>query len=92
MHCPKCGAEDTVVVSRGLVARLGEGFSLAGNQFKLSAREVAIATCTACDLHLVGHLETSADPEAGMYFVVNEQLTRESGPPLAGEADRPEAG
>jgi hypothetical protein len=71
MRCPKCAAENTVIVSRGLQARPLGSFSLAGAQMKFSAHEVVIATCTECDLHLVGHLETSADPEAGLYFVVD---------------------
>lgn len=70
MRCPKCGTENTVEVRRGLQARPIGSFSLAGNQMKFSAREVAIATCTACDLHLVGHLEGTSDPEEGLYFVV----------------------
>ncbi len=71
MHCPGCGAQNTVQVSRGLRARPIGSFSLAGNQMKFSVNEVAVATCTQCDLHLVGHLETGADPEAGLYFVVD---------------------
>lgn len=71
-HCPKCGGEDTVEVRRGFVAKPLGTFSLAGAQMKVSAHEVAIATCTECDLHLTGHLETTADPEAKIYFIVDE--------------------
>jgi len=78
MHCPKCAAENTVIVRCGLRARPIGTFSLAGAQMKFSVYEVAIATCTECDLHLVGHLETSTDPESGLYFVV-DTADREGG-------------
>jgi predicted RNA-binding Zn-ribbon protein involved in translation (DUF1610 family) len=72
-RCPKCGAQDTVEIKRGFKARPLGSFSLAGNQLKFSANEVAIATCTSCDLHVVGHLETGPDPEVNeIYFVADE--------------------
>jgi transcription elongation factor Elf1 len=75
MHCPKCGAENTVEVKRGFRAQPIGSFSLAGNQMKVSAVEIAIATCTNCDLRLEGHLETGSDPEEdGLYFVADEPL------------------
>ncbi len=74
-HCPKCGEQDTVEVKRGFKARPLGSFSLAGNQPKFSANEVAIATCTNCDLRVVGHLETGPDPEVDkIYFVADEPM------------------
>jgi len=70
-RCPQCGGESTVEVERGLRARPLGSHSLAGAQMKVSAREVAVATCTNCDLHLIGHLETGPDPEGKLYFVVD---------------------
>jgi len=75
MICPQCGAQDAVEVTWGMVARPLGSFSLPGNQFKFSALEVAIATCSACGMRLIGHLETGSDPDDGLYFVTDPRLT-----------------
>lgn len=77
-RCPKCGGQDTVQVEQGLQARPIGSFSLAGAQMKFSAREVAIATCTTCDLHLVGHLEL--DTAAGKTYFVATSPARPADP------------
>jgi hypothetical protein len=68
MHCPNCGADDTVKIRPGFtVGQLGS-FALSGSQTKFPAREVAIAECTNCDLYVTGRIEGATYAEDGKTF------------------------
>lgn len=68
MHCPNCEAENTVTVRPVFSARQIGEFSLAGQQFKVSARVIAIAECRLCDMSLVGRVENPTYAEDGVTF------------------------
>lgn len=63
--CPRCGASGTLSVHRAFEANPLGSFSLAGAQMKMSAREVAVAQCSACNLSVRGHLEDVTVGEDG---------------------------
>lgn len=71
-QCPRCHAgPGTLQIRSTLQARpIGE-FSLAGAQMKVSAVEVPVLTCSACDLHIVGRFEDGhavfTPPEEGTH-------------------------
>ena len=55
--CPGCYAKGTLkIISRLQAKPIGE-FSLAGNQMKVSAREVPVLVCRACEHEVVGRFE-----------------------------------
>lgn len=68
MNCPNCGAENAVTIRPGLSAKQIGEFSLAGQQMKVSARTVAIAECSSCDLYLTGRVEGATLAEDGHTF------------------------
>lgn len=75
MRCPDCGTKNSIVITPGIVCRPLGTFSLAGTQMKVSAHTVAIADCTVCDLHVLGHLEDPELAEDGKTFTGGRFVT-----------------
>jgi hypothetical protein len=68
MGCPNCGST-ALTIGQAIKARQIGEFSLAGGQMKISARLVAVAECSDCDLYVTGHLENAELAPDGMSFV-----------------------
>jgi hypothetical protein len=68
MHCPNCGAANSVTVKPALTAKQLGAFSLAGNQMKVSASVIARAECSECDLSVTGYLKDATYAEDGKTF------------------------
>lgn len=70
--CPKCASVGTTSVRLALIAKPIGTFSIAGAQFKTSARQVAVAECSACGLAVAGHLVNATYADDGATFTDGE--------------------
>jgi hypothetical protein len=55
--CPNCDALGRLTLHQILVARPVGNYSLAGQQPKVSAEEIYVLTCSACEWSIRGRIE-----------------------------------
>lgn len=64
--CPKCKTGSVELNPVAAAKPLGS-YSVTGAQTKIVATLRWVATCTACSLHVVGHLEDAKMNEEGIF-------------------------
>lgn len=55
--CPRCGAVESLALTKALIASRPGTYSLSGTTFKVSAVERPVLSCSACDLRVVGEFD-----------------------------------